>query len=591
MKTKTTGFPRFHILLAWTAFLALAPAFAQTGDDAPPDMATPPRLAIAEGDVQFWRSGNADWQPARINTALAAGDAINTGNDAAVELQIGPTDFVRLPANTLLTLENSEPNARLFHLTAGTASFDLRGGGQFVRIDTDNVNIAVAGSGYYRILVHPNETRITVRNRGSASITLADGRSRSIASGEEVSIKNGGANVDSHAAPALDVWDNWNTTRTQYYASSESYQYVSPDVYGAVDLDYYGSWSEDNTYGSVWVPAVASDWTPYSVGYWNSDPYFGWTWIDAAPWGWTTSHYGRWVRVGPSWGWAPGPRRTRVVYAPALVAFFDGGGGMGWVALGWGEPLVPWWGHPGFRGTAWWGGWAGPRVNYRQGNYVYRNTAVTTAVVSIRINDFGRAPVRGSNFSMPASARRPVQGQLPVRYTPAQPVRSGAMPSRPKPVPHQGNTRGRDNPTPVNPTYGTRPSVPKNRPAPQPVPQPTPQTQTPRVVPQSRPTQETGQLPQSRPALQPQLTPQERPAMQNRPAPTVRPAPQSQALPAQTRIAAPPQAVTSTSTRSTVQETSRSTSTSQESPHSAPAAHSASPVYSRGSGRGPGQRD
>jgi len=84
------------------------------------------------------------------------------------------------------------------------------------------------------------------------------------------------------------------------------------------------------------------------------DPFYGWTWVDTAPWGWAPYHHGRWVFVNGFWEWAPGPVLPRPVYAPALVAFLGGPGVhvgigpggpiVGWVALGWGEPCVPWWG-------------------------------------------------------------------------------------------------------------------------------------------------------------------------------------------------------------------------------------------------------
>lgn len=438
---------RFQALVAWAALLALTPALAQTNDDVPPDMVTPPRLSVAEGDVQFWRPGAAGWEPAQINTALAEGDSLNAGSDATVELQVGPRDFVRLMANSQLTFETHDAGMMHFRLGAGTASFDLRGGrtGQLVRIDTEGANIVVGGRGYYRISVSDDDTRIAVRNGGRATLTFADGRSRSIAAGEELIVADGGARVDSRAVPAQDSWDRWNDARSDYYASSASYRYVSPDVYGAADLDRYGSWREDSTYGWVWAPAVAPGWAPYSTGYWRWDPFYGWTWVDVEPWGWTTCHYGRWVSIGGGWAWAPGPRRGRVVYAPALVAFFQGGGGMSWVALGWGEPVVPWWGRPGFRGAVWWGGWGGPRVAYHEDRYVYRNASIATAVVTIRENDFGHRAVRGSMLPAPPIASlRPVHGDLPVHFVPAREIRRDAMPPRPRlePMPRRDERRG-----------------------------------------------------------------------------------------------------------------------------------------------------
>ena len=74
------------------------------------------------------------------------------------------------------------------------------------------------------------------------------------------------------------------------------------------------------------------------------------------------------------------------------------------MALGWGEPLVPWWGRTGFAHVPTWGGWGGPRVvnnvvinnttvvNVQNIN-VYRNTTVRNAVVVVNENRFGRGPI------------------------------------------------------------------------------------------------------------------------------------------------------------------------------------------------------
>jgi hypothetical protein len=445
MKTsKVFALPMFLVALA--GLLAL-PAAAQTTDDIPPDMATPPRLSVAEGDVQFWRPGSAAWEPAQLNAALAEGDSINVGDDGTVELQIGARDYVRLMAGTSLTLEANDSGMIHFRLGSGVSSFDLRGirPDRLVRIDTEDANIVVGGRGYYRISAHDGETRLLVRNQGRATLTFVDGRNRSIGSGEEIVVRNGGASIDSHGAPPPDAWDRWNDARSDYYAAAVSNRYVPDDVYGAADLDQYGRWREDSTYGWIWMPAVAPGWAPYSTGNWRWDPFYGWTWVDVAPWGWTTCHYGRWVSVGGYWAWAPGPRRARVVYAPALVAFFQGPVGMSWVALGWGEPLVPWWGRPGFRGSVWWGGWAGPRVNYRHEHYEYRNRAIGTAVITVRETEFGHQRIHGSTVPLAPNVNlRPIRGDLPVHFAPERNLRRDIMPPRPRlePVPQLRERRG-----------------------------------------------------------------------------------------------------------------------------------------------------
>lgn len=435
----------FAALAAVAAFIA-GPASAQTADDNQPDMVTPPRLAVAEGNVQFWRPGEDAWERAQLNAALAKGDAISAGDDATVELQIGPRDFARLRAGTLLTLVDHDPGLMHFQLASGTASFDLRGGraGQLVRIDADTANIVVGGHGYYRIETREGETRLAVRNRGQATLTFADGRSRSIGAGEEIVVYGDGG-VDVHAASAPDSWDRWNDARSDYYAAAASNRYVPDDVYGAADLDQHGSWREDRTYGWIWMPAVAVGWAPYSTGNWRWDPFYGWTWIDVAPWGWTTSHYGRWVHVGGAWCWAPGPRRARFVYAPALVAFYQIEGGMSWVALGWGEPLVPWWGRPGFRGTAWYAGWGGPRVVVNVERHVHVNRHVHNGVIVVRDSEFGRHHVRGSSLPVAKfSQPRLVRGDHPIRIDPNRERRRDAMPPRPRLEPAQRQEQPRE---------------------------------------------------------------------------------------------------------------------------------------------------
>ncbi|MEO9002588.1 MAG: DUF6600 domain-containing protein, partial [Rhodanobacter sp.] len=76
---------------------------------------------------------------------------------------------------------------------------------------------------------------------------------------------------------------------------------------------------------------------------------WGWTWIDSMQWGYAPYHYGRWAHTYRGWGWIPGPRYARPIYAPALVAFVGGGfsvgiggGPVGWFPLGPGEIYNPW---------------------------------------------------------------------------------------------------------------------------------------------------------------------------------------------------------------------------------------------------------
>jgi hypothetical protein len=413
---------------------------------------------LVDGQVAFWRNGAADWATAEVNTALAAGDRLATGSGGNLEVQIGPRAFVRAGSDSQLGLDSLEPEFLQFRVISGTASLDLRSlpPGQTVELDTPNAAFAVEHPGYYRVEVRDDTTTFASRRGGRATLTPAGGQAAEVGPSEEVVVTgNEGPQVETYAAPELDAWDRWNYERTDHQIDAVSARYVPQDVYGADDLDHDGEWRAVPDYGNVWFPAgVAPGWAPYTTGSWMYDPYFGWTWVDTAPWGWAPYHYGRWLHVGGYWGWAPGPIVAQPYYAPALVAFFGAPGvavglsvglpAVGWVALGWGEPIIPWWGPPGCVGVAHWAGWGGPRVVnnvvinkttvVNVNNFTtYQNTSVSGAVVAMQANRFGQAPVAAARIShVPVQQLQPVHGALEVKPVAASLVGGAARaPSAP----------------------------------------------------------------------------------------------------------------------------------------------------------------
>ncbi len=383
---------------------------------------TPPRLSFIEGRASYWRPGADDWVAAQINTALAPGDQLYVEGEGRLELQIGSRAFVRSGPDTQIGLESQEPDFLQFRLTTGRIALDLRemGSGWMVAVETPHAAFKVDTEGYFRLDVDEAQTTLSTHRAGRGTLVTESGETIPVGANTSVTIQGGpNAHITSRTAPPLDDWDQWNYARTDEYidslSSSESARYVSSDVYGLSDLDRYGTWRVVPTYGPVWMPrGVAAGWVPYSIGAWVRDPFYGWTWVDSTPWGWAPYHYGRWVYVNSYWCWAPGPRIVRPLYAPALVAFFGapgiqvsvgiGASSVGWVSLGWGEPLIPWWGRPGFIHRPWWGGWAGPRyVNNRavhhhtvvnvQNINVYRNTKIRNGMVVVHRDHFGRGPI------------------------------------------------------------------------------------------------------------------------------------------------------------------------------------------------------
>ena len=486
------------------AWAAPPPAPAIPAADAPIGR-TPPRLSYVDGEVSFWRPGASNWAPAQVNTPLAAGDETYTGNRGNLELQIGARAFVRAWGDTQLGFVNQEPDFLQFRVTAGHVSLDLRGvePGRTVEIDTTMAAFTVDAPGYYRVDVSPERTAFITRRSGRATMTVAGGSAVAIAPSEEVVLDGATTpRVQSFVAPPLDVWDSWNYARTDELIDSMSARYVPAGVYGVDDLDHYGAWRVVPTYGAVWVPReVATGWAPYSTGRWVADPQYGWTWVDAAPWGWAPYHYGRWVYVDGYWAWAPGPLVARPVYAPALVAFFGAPGVrvvvgspfVSWVALGWGEPLVPWWGSARFVDRPSWAGWGGPRVVNNvvvnrttvvnvQNITVYNNTTVRNAVVAVREDAFGRRAVHEARVA-DVDVRRlePVHGRLRVTPDASSFVAASGPAVTPPPQTLQRRVVATRRPA----AAVARPDAPRERmapavsmPAPQIVPAPKPATAT-----------------------------------------------------------------------------------------------------------------
>ena len=437
-------FQIYRIAAAFSILLLMCSltAYADEGDKT---AVSPMRLSYAEGDVSFWRDGATDWVNAQLNTPLAVGDALYVGDDGDLELQMGNRAFVRADDNTQLTLVNQTPDFVQFKITSGRVSFDLRTlpAGNSVELDTPNAVFTIEHVGYYRVDVDGDVHFIT-RRGGRATMVPAGGQAMGINPSEEIVVKGAvTAYAETYVAPEIDSWDRWNYDRTEGLLDAVSERYLPYGIAGAFDLDHYGNWRVAPDYGPIWVPdTVPPGWAPYSTGSWGWDPYYQWTWIDDAPWGWAPFHYGRWVYLGGYWAWAPGPVIRYPVYAPALVAFFNVGpdspnvslginsAGMGWVALSWGEPVMPWWGRPNFIGRPWWGGWGGPRVvnnvvvrntTVVDVNHItYNNTHVHNAVVATTHEHFGHGRVHDAPVHVTQTRELArVHGALPVKPGPA----------------------------------------------------------------------------------------------------------------------------------------------------------------------------
>ncbi|HEY1957347.1 MAG TPA: DUF6600 domain-containing protein [Polyangiaceae bacterium] len=88
-------------------------------------------------------------------------------------------------------------------------------------------------------------------------------------------------------------------------------------------LENYGTWSEDDAYGTVWTPSDTS-FVPYATDGRFADLSGDLLWISDVPWG-TTLHHGRWVRCKDRWSWVPDAK-----YAGAWVTLHHDGDRTSW---------------------------------------------------------------------------------------------------------------------------------------------------------------------------------------------------------------------------------------------------------------------
>ena len=385
------------------------------------------RISVVDGDVSVQRGDSGEFTAAALNGPLVANDHLATGQNGRSEIQFDFGNMLRLGPSSEVRMGELEDRHYLVQIAVGTTTFRvLRDSGADVEISTPTVSVRPAEEGSYRVTVFPDgTTEITVR-AGRAEIfsprgteTLSPGRTmeaRGTPDDPEYMI---------NAAIPQDEWDRWNVDRDSLLERSSSYQYVSPDVAGAEDLDAYGRWNNDPEYGNVWVPNVDPGWAPYRVGRWVDEDYYGWTWVSGDPWGWAPYHYGNWYMSSFGWAWYPGSRYGRHYWRPALVGFvgWGGGGGLGfgfgnvgWVPLAPHERFRPWYGR-GFNNGF---NVVNGRVdsNFRNARFVNGRSGLT----SVNAGDFSRGrSVNTNNFVRASSTdltrAGSLQGRLPFSPT------------------------------------------------------------------------------------------------------------------------------------------------------------------------------
>ncbi len=334
------------ITLLTTTLPQRAAAQDQDQDDPPGRVA---RLGYMQGSVSFQPAGEPDWVQAVPNRPMTTGDKLWADRDSRAEVELGSA-VIRLAANTGFSFLNLDDRTVQIQVTSGALSVSVRrlDRDDVFEVDTPNLAFSIFQPGRYRVEASEDGNYTVVSVREGEGESTGNGQTYTVHAGQRATFSGTESlNADVMEIGRPDDFDNWAYSRDRRHEGSRSARYVSHDVVGYEDLDDYGEWRDDPSYGHVWFPTqVAAGWAPYREGHWAWISPWGWTWVDDAPWGYAPFHYGRWVAVGGRWGWVAGPVDVAPVYAPALVVFVGAGGvgfggNVGWFPLGPREVYVP----------------------------------------------------------------------------------------------------------------------------------------------------------------------------------------------------------------------------------------------------------
>ncbi len=334
------------------------------------------RIERVDGSVGVARAltepagSELEWEEAVRNAPLSAGDRVYAREGSRATVALTGRNYARLDSGSAIDVLSLADRRTQLALRDGSAIFDVGEleDGELFEVATPNGAVDFYEPGLYQVGIGDSgDTWISVLSGLAQVVGLAG--SGEISKGEILTLVGQAAaqGLLSRMAPdyAGGIVDDYYGYRypTSYdgryrdynvylddpdyydpYSRSVSYRYVDDYIPGVYDLDYYGDWSDVDGYGHCWSPRVDANWAPYRNGYWDVDNVYGPTWISQEPWGWAPYHYGRWANVnGGQWVWVPDSRRTRSVYAPALVAFvpLTRTNHIGWIPLAPGESYVP----------------------------------------------------------------------------------------------------------------------------------------------------------------------------------------------------------------------------------------------------------
>jgi hypothetical protein len=302
------------------------------------------RVAFVGGSVAWRPAAAIQWADATTNLPLREGAQVWVTDGGRAEIQFDDGSVLRLGNGAVMTLQtlysDSEGEFTEIKLNAGLATLRLRSAPSVYQLDTPLASIKATGPTEFRLGV---DSGLEVAVRLGKVAVEGPQLKLMLKVGDYLDQSDVNAAVAVGHLPQEDSWDLWNDERDELLneASRPSSLHVPPGIaLVAGDLDEYGTWHNDATYGTVWSPRVSEpDWRPYHDGRWTWVAPFGWTWVATEPWGWVPYHYGTWVHLAFGWAWVPGPAQQ--YWCPAVVHFSEYNGQVAWCPLAPAEVRYP----------------------------------------------------------------------------------------------------------------------------------------------------------------------------------------------------------------------------------------------------------
>lgn len=173
--------------------LLVQSAGAQTNGPAPTATTNAPnqsRLIEVAGHVELRRTGQDQWQPARVGDALAPGDRVRTRAESRAALQLSDRSVIRLDERTTLELQRPhQREKRRFLLPFGSLFFFNREKPAEVEFETPRVTGAIRGTEFLLSAAADQTMRLALLDGAVALQTPTE--TVELQSGEQVEVTPG----------------------------------------------------------------------------------------------------------------------------------------------------------------------------------------------------------------------------------------------------------------------------------------------------------------------------------------------------------------------------------------------------------------